>query len=294
MITVINYSDARFEKARKFNTKTAYKFGADRVIEYSPKDMPIFFLKNYPEWCVENDPIIGRYCLWRPFIVLDALEKSEYGDVVIYCDAGAYFVNRLSYFIEMMNKEKTNALFFELPFLEKQWTKRDIFVDLDADKPIYTDTNQVMSTIFVLKKTNETVLLMKEFANIAKNNPSLFTDEPNRGAIENYPEFKENRHNQSVLSIIVKKHGYKTYRDPSEYGIKPLLYKYSVPNTIYKPHYHQESNYPQIIVHHRSKKIRFDVYLFSFIRRYFPEKTAVYLFNFGHKIKYLFRKRKQG
>ena len=39
MVTVINYADEKFKPYQKLQTQTAYYFGADKVVEYSPADI---------------------------------------------------------------------------------------------------------------------------------------------------------------------------------------------------------------------------------------------------------------
>ena len=39
MILGINYANDNFRKAQRLNTKTAYKNGVDKVIEYRPTDI---------------------------------------------------------------------------------------------------------------------------------------------------------------------------------------------------------------------------------------------------------------
>ena len=39
MIIAINYADETYAVTQKFSSKCALKFGADRVVEYSPKDI---------------------------------------------------------------------------------------------------------------------------------------------------------------------------------------------------------------------------------------------------------------
>lgn len=295
MITVINYSDDRFKNARKYNSTTAKKQGgADKVIEYGPDNLPIDIKGKYPNWSVINDPVIGRYCLWRPYIILDALGKCNEGDYVCYCDAGAYFIKPIQLLIDQMEHNNDEIMLFGLPFVEKEWTKRDVFLYFDADSQQYTDTQQILSTIFIIKKSKETSAFFEEYREAAEKMPEIFTDEDNILGKGNYSEFIANRHNQSVLSILAKKHNLNIYRDPSEYGIHPALYKFAVPNATFLNVIYNNSTYPQTIVHHRSKSVRADVNIFAFVRKYFPARISIFLFNAGHKTKYFFRKTKHG
>ena len=293
MILVINYSDDRFREARDYNSYTAVRYGkADSVLEYTPDNLPKEIKGKFPKWSVQNDKIIGRYGLWRPYIVLDALSKVNYGDYVCYSDAGLYFIKPIQFLIDSMEKHNQDIMVFGLPFIEKQWTKRDVFVFLHADIPEIVDSNQIMSTIFIIKKTEHSICFFEKYKKVAEDMPELFTDEDNCLGKNNYSEFIENRHNQSVLSVLAKKEKLEVFKDPSEFGIKPKLYKYSVPHSIYCEHIYSNSDYPQIIVHHRSKSIRKDVKLFAWLRRYVHPYVSIKLFNIGHAIKYAFKKEK--
>ena len=100
---------------------------------------------------------------------------------------------------------------------EKHWSKRDAFILMDCDSEQYTDTPQRCATYIFLRKTPATVTLIDEYLWYAQD-PRIVTDMPNRLGKENYEGFKENRHDQTIWSLLTKKHGIKPFRDPSQYG----------------------------------------------------------------------------
>ena len=57
-----------------------------------------------------------------------------------------------------------------------------------------------------------------------------------RSGLPNYPEFRDHRHDQSILSILQVKHQITTYEDPSQFG-----------NNF------REEGFRQLINHHRVK-----------------------------------------
>jgi len=91
-----------------------------------------------------------------------------------------------------------------LSFLEKKYSKRDAFILLDADYPIYTDTFQYMAGIQVYKKSEYTENFLIKLLNYSSDK-RIITDAPNTQGFPNYKEFIENRHDQTVLSILIKK-----------------------------------------------------------------------------------------
>ena len=91
-----------------------------------------------------------------------------------------------------------------LSYFEKKYSKRDAFILLDADYPIYTDTFQYMAGIQVYKKSEYTENFLTKLLNYSTDK-RIITDAPNTLGLPNYKEFIENRHDQTVLSILIKK-----------------------------------------------------------------------------------------
>lgn len=58
MILAINYADESFSKAQKWNLETALRWGADKVIGYTPKDMDAEFReKNKIFWLQRKEMV---------------------------------------------------------------------------------------------------------------------------------------------------------------------------------------------------------------------------------------------
>ena len=91
MILCINYADEKFRPWQQLQTQTAYLFGADKVREYSPKDIPAdFYAKNK---FILDQPRGAGYWLWKPLIIKDALSTVGDGDYVFYVDSGAFYIH---------------------------------------------------------------------------------------------------------------------------------------------------------------------------------------------------------
>lgn len=290
MILLINYADNTFREAQHYNSLTAKKIGkVDDVIEYGPQNIERDFLKKNEQWFVEGDMQIGKYGLWRPLILQDAYSKIQDGDYLIYADSGTYFVNDVHFLTKFMDEHNLNVLVFNLPFLEKEWTKRDVFIRLNADSDTIVNSNQRLSTCFAVKKSKEGEKLIESYRQIALLYPELFTDQDNLMGEDNYLGFIQNRHNQSVLSVLTKTMGINAYRDPTEYGINPKLYcYYDLPQSVIIQDSHEESSYPQILVQHRRGKVTTFVKIYGFIRSKYPcflSGTIIRIAILRHKLK---------
>ncbi|MEO1366762.1 MAG: hypothetical protein AAFX50_06265 [Acidobacteriota bacterium] len=90
-------------------------------------------------------------------------------------------------------------------FRERQYTKRDAFVLLDADRPEIADSPQRFASHLLLRRSAASLRLLREALEAAVD-PRLLTDQPNQLGLPNYPDFVAHRHDQSILSVLGKKH----------------------------------------------------------------------------------------
>ena len=205
-IVAISYADQSFQNQLLINKKTALEVGkVDEYYSYGPNDIDI----NFKE---KNKDILSKkrgngYWLWKPYFILKTLkEKLNEGDYLIYTDAGILYMNSTYIIIDSLKKKNADMWMIRLKYIEKQYTKRDAFILLGADLPFYTDTNQYMAGIQVYKKSKFTEKFLEELLYYSQDK-RIITDEPNILGFKNYKEFIENRHDQSVLSILIKKYG---------------------------------------------------------------------------------------
>ena len=212
----------RFAHRRRINTATGYAMGGfDKVLEYSPEDLDEDFRRK-------NRHILkhkrgGGYWLWKPYIIKRTLEWMGEGDFLLYADAASLFAGPVEPLIEVMRQKNQDILLFrawhrgrprfaERPrfakrqgFKERHWTKRDAFTLMGCDAAQYTDTVQIESSFSLWRKTALSMKLASEWLSYAQDE-RIITDMPNQGGKENYPEFKEHRHDQSIWSLLCKKH----------------------------------------------------------------------------------------
>lgn len=248
MLIVINYADKNFLKAQKFNTKTAYKNGkVDKVIEYSPNDIDkSFYNKHYD---VLKEKRGGGYWLWKPYIILKTMNCAKEGDYIFYCDSGAYFINKVEYLTQLLELSEQDMMVFELPLMEKQWTKSFTFEYMNCNNDLFKDTNQILSGYILLKVNNSTRKFFEEFLSLCKVK-EIVSDINNS---EKDEDLIAHRHDQSIFSLLCKKYNLETFRDPSQYGIRP--WEYLAEGRIYNPKVYSNSNYPQILVSQRKANI---------------------------------------
>ena len=144
------------------------------------------------------------YWRWKGFIIYNQLQRMEDGDILVYSDAGNVFnykgIPRFLEYIKMLD----NSISGILAFQEKEYTKADLFEFLNVNSgDSAMESNQLLSGCIFLKKNNITLTLTKQWYDINLYHYDLVTDK--RSKIPNYDGFIENRHDQSVFSLLAKK-----------------------------------------------------------------------------------------
>lgn len=278
MIVAINYSDWKYKKAQKFNSITATQKGkVDKVISYSPKDIDMEFRKKNAS--ILNQDRGNGFWLWKPYIIRKTLDSLQQNDYLIYLDSGAFYINNVQYLIKAMEKEMQDIMAFELPFKERHYSKRDVFISMGCDEPRYTDTNQRMATMIIIKKTNWTQCFINEWLQFAQLE-DIITDAKNHMGQYNYNGFVDNRHDQSIFSVLSKKYKIKAFRDPSQYGRFPKLFWSRKIEVL-----EDATDYPQIIAEHRFSEVTKRVFWEQMLFAYAPKIILNYYFKFGFSLK---------
>ncbi|MFB9110942.1 hypothetical protein [Flavobacterium gyeonganense] len=221
-LTVVNFGNSDFTLQQRWNSFSARYLGkADNVISYTPDDIKDY-LEKYPGF-KKYTKGFGNY-FWKPYIIKKALLEIEENDFLFYSDSGALILKDLKILAKFLDDIQKDILAFKLPLIEKQWTKRDVFLFLDADCEEKSDTAQILATFILIKKTSEAVNFIDEYTTACLDE-RIVTDLANVLGKENYPEFIAHRHDQSIFSLLVKKSNIvQVEGDLSDYGFFPRQY----------------------------------------------------------------------
>lgn len=144
------------------------------------------------------------YWFWKPLVVLSILQSDDVpsGSYVIYTDSDRIdVIGYVSYVVETLEQRGHD-------FAIQQWrvgsevayTKGDIFEHFGV-KWNGTSTSQYSGNFFVVQKTPTIIEFFHKWARLMEDY-HLVSDEPSRFA--NHPTFVGNRHDQSILSMLLK------------------------------------------------------------------------------------------
>ena len=109
-----------------------------------------------------------------------------------------------------------------MDWVEKRKDERgDVFKYFGVyDDPIFTDTKQFSSgRLHIAKKCNNALKIYSQWWKTAKERPDLFFDSPSLAT--NLSGFIENRHDQSIWSVICKKFSIIEKKDLDLFPIEP-------------------------------------------------------------------------
>lgn len=182
------------------------------------------------------------YWLWKPYILLKTLiEHMNEDDIVMYQDAGAYMIRNAGPLLKLCEHSKQGIVVFTLNKIESEYTKQDAFILMNMSFPEASESYQRLASFVVLRKSCTSIQFAMEWLAYASDR-RIVTDDPNTMGVPNPPSFRDNRHDQSVLSLLSKKWALPAYRDPSQYGQFPPDCRY-----------YSQGPYDQIFMHDRFK-----------------------------------------
>lgn len=222
---LVNYADRSHRVSQTYNSSSAISVGGfDTVFSYNKTDIDDQFL-------LENSFILSQprgagYWAWKPYVIKKALSQIDEGDVLMYSDSGITFINSADEAIGLMTETEQQMLLFELEDIHpnKRWTKRDCFVIMGLDHEPYLSLNQILASYIVMRKNDFAISFIDEWLKYAKDY-RVITDTANECGLSNYPEFVDHRHDQSILSLLGRKHKVTVTPDISQFGVGRMAIK---------------------------------------------------------------------
>lgn len=144
---------------------------------------------------------------WKVDIISDTFSEMEEGDILLYADAGCEInklgIEKLKYYFELTDVHDVCAVQLPDSMSDINYTKRDtleLFTGIPKNK---LDDGQVQATCLFIKKNCYTKKLLKEWSEfLTVENIHYFDDSPSR--VEEFPQFIVHRHDQSILSLLLK------------------------------------------------------------------------------------------
>lgn len=216
-IWFVTFSDSRYSAWKRLK-KEAVQFGCfDRVIAGDEHLFESWYKEKYKERFKDRG---YGFWQWKSYLMRRELDKMNEGDILLYCDAGCSF-NKKGYsrfldYIDIVQKHKSGVLLLDQGMDVKEWTKGDVF-EYFGNQEMYSSCSQVYSGMIMISKNRTSCAMLDEWYYICHNHYDLITDAPSISP--NYPEFIENRYDQSVLALLAIKYKVKTLPNEEVYRV---------------------------------------------------------------------------
>lgn len=198
------------------------------------------------------------YWIWKPWIILNTmLNIGKPCDIICYCDAGSWWNNTAKPLFELTTKIKYGIMVFthlisqwgETPnsvnLTERLWSKRDAFLLLGVDINEIYDTVMRKATFSCYQTNPDSIHFVNEWLYHAMDR-RIISDDPVSFNMSNINNFVENRHDQTLMSLLSKKYGIPAFMDVSQYGYNDAR--------VYGKHV-LNWDFPWIVKHTRGKQL---------------------------------------
>lgn len=188
--------------------RTAIAFGGiDGLVPWTPRRLAAteFFARHRD---ILSAPTGDGHWLWKPYIILDLLERLRDGDWVVYSDVGRTHPYALHHPVEPMVGWAIAANGGLLPGAyipdcgaNSQWTKRDCFVRMGCDAARFWSAPQIQASFSLWQKNAASLDFVRQWLAFCTD-PAILTDAPNVSGLPDLPGFVEHRRDQSVLTNL--------------------------------------------------------------------------------------------
>ena len=194
------------------NVKTALGVGGfDTAKIYTMDDIDDYYKgKNAQLFSIKR---LAGYAVWKPYIIFKKLLEIEDGDILCYNDSKYLWLKNVRQFETDILSNKNIGVYKNKPnsgtHIEKQWTKGDAFVLMNIPfndfGNVIKNSEQAWSGFILLRKSFNPIRFIGEWLTYNQDF-RIASDSPTKIA-PNDIIFTENRHDQTILSLLCKKWG---------------------------------------------------------------------------------------
>lgn len=205
-----SFGDSRYQTSRERLQEQADDFDwFDAVYLYNEYDLSASFQNDFRDYLRAEVRGFG-YWVWKPRIILDTLARMDDGDVLLYLDMGCHLNSRgkeklLAYWKEVRQNE-SGFLVTQLEVERKEcfWTKGDLLDHFQMRGRADMHSSQYQGGVIFIRKEPQTIALVQSWLDLYYEDFHLVDDTPSRSP--NEAGFVQHRHDQSVLSLLLKRH----------------------------------------------------------------------------------------
>lgn len=201
------YGNFRYRQTRTRLARQAHasKFFNGGVHVFEPRDLPASFSRHFRAILTETRG--GGYWVWKYHVVSRMLQKMAWGDFLVYMDADCtinpHGAARFQDYLRLVNVSSSGSLGFSNGAPERWWTTDKLFHTLGlSERGTFGFSNHLISGVMIFQKTRPVMNMLRLWKTVIFDDPYISTDVYNMETTR--PDFREHRHDQSILSLVRK------------------------------------------------------------------------------------------
>lgn len=250
-ISLVTFSDESMSRARVLCVESAKRNGIDSFSGRGPGSVA-HSAEAKANIELFTQPRGVGYWAWKPLIIRDEINWLPDTSILVYADAGVEFIAPVSHIIDRMDQD---VFLFGNNWEHAHWCKRDVVeaVYSEHEKPWNLLSpwphfgKQCQASVIFFRVSDYSRKFVAEWLKWCLfEGGRLIDDSPSQ--LPNHPEFREHRHDQSILTTLAYREGIKLHWWPAVYN------RGGSPEFVYEkiPEYAGD-DYPVLFSHHRRR-----------------------------------------
>jgi hypothetical protein len=243
-VHLVTFHDNQMTRSARLCTESAGRNGVDECWIWTPESVAQLSLaKECPEVFRQpaNPARAWSYWAFKPAIILEELNTANRmspATYLIYSDAGVEFIAPVSHIIERMDQD---IFLFGNNYEHAHWCKRDIIDEVWPDYRMQTIRTyedyqyrtqqmwgrfgkQCQASVIFFRVSDYSRQFVAEWLKWCLfEGGRLIDDSPSRAP--NHPEFRENRHDQAILTTMAYREGLTLHYWPASYNDGAFVYE---------------------------------------------------------------------
>jgi hypothetical protein len=218
-VTLLSFATANFYPLQRALNRSAARHGIIHTAAWTDLQLQktAFYHANRD---ILDIPRGAGYWLWKPYLICEELSRLENGDFLVYYDVGRRWMpHKISTSLAPLLRwcENQNGGMLPGAYVPEfgpnlRWTKRECFVLMGCDSPLYWEHPQIQATFSVWQKAPDVVDFAAEWLDWCLK-PQALVDEVMNSDPPNFPGFQAHRNDQSIITNLALKRGIKCYGD---------------------------------------------------------------------------------
>lgn len=194
---LVLYDDGTHRMALNKLVKSVSMYSPTLRVSYVKKsEMDVEFVAANSR--ILQSPRGGGLWLWKPYCILATLNAVKDGETVIYLDSKYVFVAPVDKLFQNRDLLVWKNKPTEPSYSHLAYCKRSVLA-----KYASVDGEQAWAGLLIVRKCKDTLAIMREWLEMC----CVYQDISDENTGPNHPEFIDHRHDQSLLSIVLAKHG---------------------------------------------------------------------------------------